>query len=77
MFSITKCLFGCLVSFIRISDDILPQVPGPYLFERHSRNVAQKGGEMALRLNTGVKTIERQLRKIPFVHYEESARKGE
>jgi len=33
--------------------------------------------EMAQRLNTSVKTIERQLKKIPFVHYEGSARKGE
>ena len=33
--------------------------------------------QMASRLNTSVKTIERQLKKIPSIHYSGSARKGE
>ena len=44
-------------------------------------NVAQKciitRTQMAARLNTSVKTIERQLRKLPNVHYKGSARDGE
>ena len=33
--------------------------------------------QMASQLNTSIKTIERQLKKIPFVHYEGSAKLGE
>ena len=33
--------------------------------------------QMAARLNTSVKTIERQLKKLPNVHYKGSARDGE
>lgn len=44
-------------------------------------NVAQKciitRTQMAARLNTSVKTIERQLKKLPNVHYKGSARDGE
>lgn len=42
-----------------------------------TENPSVTRAQMASRLNTSVKTIERQLKKIPSIHYSGSARKGE
>ena len=54
----------------------------PQEWEMQIRKLIQENpgitrAQMAQRLNTSIKTIERQLKKIPSIHYEGSARSGE
>ena len=63
--------------FPAVKKHLHPQEWRDKILKLISENPAITRAEMASLLNTSVKTIERQLKKIPSIHYCGSARKGE
>ena len=60
-----------------VKKKLKPQEREEKILQLISENPSITRAEMARRLNTSVKTIERQLKKIPNIHYSGSARQGE
>ena len=60
-----------------VKKQLKPQEREEKILQLISENPSITRAEMARRLNTSVKTIERQLKKIPNIHYSGSARQGE
>ena len=61
----------------QVQERLKPQEWKDKIVELISGNPTITRAEMASQLQTSVKTIERQLKKIPSIHYRGSAKKGE